>query len=148
MESKAVKELQRFLLAENRHPGFQIFESGLVISLENPFLAASPDRIIRCECHGYIVVEVKCPYTHRDSTITGALESDKQFCLKLSEDGSLQLKRNHPYFYQVILIFTDLFVMIDRISNCSTFPGSATNVRVRTRILYILCVPEERFHRA
>lgn len=110
MESKAVKDLQRFLLAENLHPGFKIFESGLVISLENPFLAASPDRILRCECHGYIVVEVKCPYTHRDSTINRAMETDKQFCLELAEDGSIQLKKKHSYFYQVVVLLLDLLL--------------------------------------
>lgn len=100
-----MKELQKFLLAEDLHPGFEILESGLVILLETSFLAASPDRIIRCRCHGHIVVEVKCPYSHRDSTIQRAMETDKQFCLELAEDGSIQLKRKHSYFYQVGILF-------------------------------------------
>jgi hypothetical protein len=44
----------------NLHPGFTTTKAGLVVSLEQPSLAASPDGYIKCKCHGIGVIEVKC----------------------------------------------------------------------------------------
>lgn len=53
-------------------------QSGLIISEDDPHLAASPDAIFKCDCHGLITVEVKCPYCARqDEDIINALMSLK-----------------------------------------------------------------------
>jgi hypothetical protein len=65
---------------------------GLFIDTDNPFLAASPDRLEGDS----VVVEVKCPFVARDKTITTAtvpyLESD---------GDTFKLKSDHNYFYQI-----------------------------------------------
>ena len=63
-------------------------------------MGASPDAIVSCECHGTGTVEIKCPYSHRYSSINKALE-DKQFCLVKLVDGKLALSTQHPYYSQV-----------------------------------------------
>ena len=41
---------------------------GTVISEEYPFLSASPDLQVSCECCGTGLVEIKCPYSIRDKS--------------------------------------------------------------------------------
>ena len=49
-----------------QHSNFQVRKCGLIVNVNYPFLAASPDAIVSCDCCGSGVVEVKCPYTQRD----------------------------------------------------------------------------------
>ena len=83
-------------------PGFSITKSGLVVSLDHPWLAASPDGIVYDPNFDppQGLVEFKNPYTTRNKTIEEAAES-KSFCLQLDEDGKLYLPKKHDYYYQV-----------------------------------------------
>jgi hypothetical protein len=72
---------------------------GICISEQYPFLGASPDGIVHGEDSGAKLVEVKCPFKHRDKTIEEACH-DPMFCIEL-RDGVFQLKRHHHYYYQV-----------------------------------------------
>ena len=72
---------------------------GVFISLEHPYLAASPDAVGIEESTRFIV-EVKCPYKHKDDMIREAC-SDKDVCLQIMESG-IQLKRSHDYYFQVM----------------------------------------------
>ena len=83
-----------------KHREFQLCESGLHIHPQYPNLGATPDAMVECECHGKGVVEVKCPYCHRDKTPSEAAMQDKRFCLK-GDSNNLHLDENHPYYYQV-----------------------------------------------
>jgi len=47
-------------LMRKSHINFQVYNSGLYIPLEFPFIAASPDGKVHCDCHGHGLVEVKC----------------------------------------------------------------------------------------
>ena len=80
------------------HEEFVITKSGLHISLDHPFLGASPDALIECKCCGKGVVEIKCPYNCRDRSLDDV--SRKSFCLKKLSDGTLRLKHDHSYYYQ------------------------------------------------
>ena len=60
------------------------------------FIGASPDGLIGTNA----VLEVKCPFTFRNSTIEEALKSDG-FFLTESEYGNLELKKDHVYWHQV-----------------------------------------------
>ena len=85
-------------------PGIATSQSGLVISTENPWLAASPDGLVTdpTENPPQGIVEFKNPYSVRNNTIYEATSSKKGFCLKVDEEtGELSLKTNHEYFYQV-----------------------------------------------
>jgi hypothetical protein len=50
---------------EGRHTGFRVDRCGLYIKAERPYIACSPDRLVRCSCHGTAVLEMKCPYVLR-----------------------------------------------------------------------------------
>ena len=82
------------------HDTLNISSSGFFVSTEHPFLGATPDALIECECCGAGVVEVKCPLCAEKSSIEEATEKVRNFCLKTCSDGTLQLKRDHSYFYQ------------------------------------------------
>ena len=89
------------------HQNLEIRDSGLCINPEWPFIGASPDGIISCQCHGKGVFEVKRPYCHRDDTIECAVNKDAKCCLQKHDDGSIHLDHEHAYYYQVQ---TQLFV--------------------------------------
>lgn len=76
-------------------------DCGLVISLTEPFLAASPDGLVQCpDCNPTAgLVEIKCPFKWRSSMIKAACE-DADFCCQMHE-GNIQLKRSHAYYFQV-----------------------------------------------
>ena len=65
-----------------------------------PFIGASPDGIVKCDCCAEGVVEIKCPYKHRESTIEYAAVNDKQFCLTTQGD-LLHFSQSHEYYYQM-----------------------------------------------
>ncbi|XP_041374186.1 uncharacterized protein LOC121387226 [Gigantopelta aegis] len=79
------------------HVDFHCNPSGFVINTDHPFLGASPDGYIDCQCCGKGTLEIKCPFKHRDKTVQEAAATDKDFCL----DSSMQLKANHRYYSQV-----------------------------------------------
>ena len=41
-----------------------------------------------------------CPFCHQTDTIIDSV-TDKNFCIENVDNGTLQLKQNHPYYYQV-----------------------------------------------
>ena len=79
------------------HINFTCNLSGFVVNTNHPFLGASPDGIINCQCCGRGTVEIKCPFKHRNVTVQEAAATDKDFCIS----SSLSLKSNHKYYTQV-----------------------------------------------
>lgn len=78
--------------------------SGLHLSTELRFIGASPDRKFSCPCCGKGLVEIKCPYTHRETGVEAAALTDKLFCLHMCKDtGKLLLNTSHDYYYQIQL---------------------------------------------
>ena len=47
------------------------------------------------------VLEAKCPYTERNTTIEEAVNTSSNFCLKKTENGQYALKEEHVYWHQV-----------------------------------------------
>ena len=92
-EKDALEEYQKRM--ETTHDGFKMEMSGFVISDKFPFIGASPDSIVECNCCGKGTVEVKCPYCVRDKLV-----EEKVACLE-NVDGRTQLSRTHQYYYQV-----------------------------------------------
>lgn len=87
-------------LMEQFHENFEVRKCGLFISTDSPFIAASPDALVNCQCCGEGCVEIKCPYNFRDNFVFETTEN-KSFFLQSSPNNQTQLKRNHAYFYQV-----------------------------------------------
>ena len=87
-EQEAIKEF----IAATKH---KVEETGLWLD-PCGFLGASPDGLVGSDA----VLEAKCPFTFRNSTIEEAIKSNEFFLTK-SEDGSFDLKRDHVYWHQV-----------------------------------------------
>ncbi|CAN8014073.1 unnamed protein product, partial [Ixodes persulcatus] len=83
---------------KSAHANFTHRRAGLYLSAQYPHLAASPDAVVQCDCCGSGLVEVKCPYTQRESELH--VTDQGGFCLK-RVNGCLSLKHDHMYFYQV-----------------------------------------------
>ena len=84
-----------------KHIGFEVSDSGLVINPAWSHIGASPDGKVKCSCCTIGVVEIKCPFCHRNDTINDSVTQDKKFCLNENTDGTLTLDRSHAYYYQV-----------------------------------------------
>ena len=84
------------------HENFIINEVGLIISKKYHQLAASPDRIVFCECCTGGCLEIKCPYllyTNRIDNLEDYLKL-KSCCLE-KENDAFVLKKDHTYYYQI-----------------------------------------------
>ena len=96
-----VVALNEFLITEaTKHGNFKVNKCGLFLDYKKPYIGASPDAVASCKCHGFCVVEIKCPFNIRDKLLT---ENDSECSfLELHEMGNIQLKRSHKYYTQVI----------------------------------------------
>lgn len=81
------------------HENFECRLSGFVIDPDKPYLGASADGIATCKCCSPRVVEIKCPFKHKEVLIMEAAKSDPDFCL----DNKGNLKERHAYYTQVQL---------------------------------------------
>lgn len=68
----------------------------MTISDSYPFISASPDLEIVCDCHGPGLVEIKCP-----ASLIGTIPSCDNYEHLEEIDGNLALKKSSPYYYQV-----------------------------------------------
>jgi len=79
------------------HANCSVHAAGFRICLTKPFLGASPDSYIMCDCHGKGVVEVKCPYTNRDTALSELLPRtdfvvDENYSIRSSHQYSTQMQ--------------------------------------------------------
>lgn len=95
--------------------GVTVVQTGIWLH-ESGVLGASPDGFVQGDCisSGNVhlqqpdqpvlspdIIEVKCPFTARNMTITEACLSIKDFFLELSPEGRMALKQTHDYWHQV-----------------------------------------------
>ena len=83
-------------VAKKNHRKLVSTEAGLVIMPEKPFIAVSPDLLIECLCCGQGLVEIKCPYSIRDTT-----PSSSNLAYLEEIKGKTTLKKNSDYYYQI-----------------------------------------------
>ena len=81
------------------HVNVKIEKCGLRLHSNHHFIGASADGIGSCDCHGKLLIEVKCPFKHKDKMSINDCLADKAFCI----NDDLQLKDNHQYMTQVQL---------------------------------------------
>ena len=96
IENESVAKSAFIKRFSERHENAVIDESGLLISVEKPYIAASPDGIVSCDCCGKSCIEIKCPFSRKYQTVNEELDY-----LYRKEDGTLCLSRNHSYYFQV-----------------------------------------------
>lgn len=77
------------------HENVKVHKTGLFINPCVPFLGASPDGLVSCDCCGVSVIEIKCPFCVKPDK----LDSVTGFYLKKDDEGKLTLNRNHQYYY-------------------------------------------------
>lgn len=94
-EKKALEAYRSWSL--QNHSDVTISESGLFVLKEVPYLGASPDALVACSCCGKGLVEIKCPFKHRNVLPEEAAANDLKFCL----NPNLELKNDHNYHYQI-----------------------------------------------
>jgi hypothetical protein len=89
---------------DNEHIAISMYESTTGNKVEKVGLILADISIIGCSPDGYVsdnvLLEVKCPYTHRQSTVIKAATNDPHFCLHVS-NSTLQMKKTHDYYAQV-----------------------------------------------
>ncbi|XP_057693346.1 uncharacterized protein LOC130916556 [Corythoichthys intestinalis] len=96
-EWKVRKDYEMF--TKPKHRDMKVTESGFFIHKEFPYIGASPDSLVKCDCCGEGLLEIKCSFSHKDSTIESAIQ-DKNFCIEFV-DGHFRLKADHTYMYQI-----------------------------------------------
>lgn len=79
------------------HPGAKVKECGLIVSLELPFLCASPDRLVDEDG----VLEAKCPYTAANYATLEETSRHHNIGVKVCKKGCLCLNQKHKYYYQI-----------------------------------------------
>lgn len=104
MEDTA-RQLYETYQRQNGHPGLKVDECGLFISLDNPWLAGTPDGVVHDPSDDTSqplgLVEIKNPYAARSQTLMEATKKST-FCLEQNKDSSsFKLKPRHDYYYQV-----------------------------------------------
>ena len=72
-------------------------QPGLIISKSHPYVGASLDGIVTSDGDSW-GLEIKCPFSKYNSSLTEALKDKKFF---LIEKQKVELKRGHSYFYQI-----------------------------------------------
>ncbi|CAL1671882.1 unnamed protein product [Lasius platythorax] len=96
--------------------GTTIYDIGLVICAKQPFLACSPDGII-VNGTEMELIEIKCPYSCKDSVIIDKNENKSLVdYLILNALGEPELKQTHVYYTQ---IQTSLYVT--GLASCKLF---------------------------
>ena len=96
-ESDAIKAYEASLKAN--HVNLQVKKCGLFINKEHPFLHATPDFLVSCDCCGSGCGEVKCPIVIVDGNFDDYVQQ-KNSCLE-KVNGHFQLKTSHGYYHQV-----------------------------------------------
>ena len=110
------------------HKNVKVQESGFYISYERPYIGASPDGIVMCDCcTEKVLLEVKCPICVKPNLTA---QEKTGFCMKKAQGAeNWTLCRDHAYFYQVqahmevcnvqytdFVVWTEKEVLIERIS--------------------------------
>ena len=83
----------------SQHKSAKYSESGLWVSPEQPWLAASPDGLVSCKCCGRGLLEIKCPSSRREETPL-QLAMRGGYHLELN-DSTPQLKSSSPWYTQI-----------------------------------------------
>ena len=52
-----------FEVFKKSHKNFVMKECGIFLDKNNPYIGASPDRMLACSCHGNACLEIKCPFS-------------------------------------------------------------------------------------
>ncbi|XP_057711359.1 uncharacterized protein LOC130928652 [Corythoichthys intestinalis] len=139
------------MITETKHRQMKVTECGFFIYKEFPYIGASPDGLVTCDCCGEGLLEIKCSFCHNDSTIECAVQ-DNNFCIE-SVDGHFRLKADHTYMYQIqcqlavtgrsycdLCLWTGKEMFIQRITLDTKFSAEALE---KVATFYKMCILPE-----
>ena len=81
---------------QETHDNVQCKDVGLIVAHDTPYVAASPDGIVSCDCHGDSVLEVKTTWKHW-SAAWDDIKKDKKY--HFTEEG--KLKADSSWMWQI-----------------------------------------------
>ena len=84
-------------ISKRKHNKLQLKDPGMTIMESYPYISASPDLEIKCECHGEGVVEIKCP----TSIPRGESPSEENYKHLEKHNGIVTLKHSSEYYFQI-----------------------------------------------
>lgn len=102
-EQDAVTAYKQFQHRRHRSQ-IHVESCGLFVSSSEPWLAASPDRIVTDplqstnQCRGCL--EVKCPILCKQKSIADVSRDNSSFCI-VEKSGKMVLSSSHSYYYQI-----------------------------------------------
>ena len=102
-KEESTRQQYETYMKQNGHPTFKIEKCGLFVSLENPWLAASPDGLVHDPdtAQPLGLIEINNPYSVRQLSLEEAIKTPT-FCLEQhKDDNTYRLKRRHDFYYQV-----------------------------------------------
>ena len=76
------------------HKKFTATNCGLILHKEAPYLGASPDLRVSCDCHAPGLCEIKSPYAIRDE-----IPNLKNLDYLVQQNSITQLNRRHNYYF-------------------------------------------------
>eukprot|EP00795_Rhopilema_esculentum_P006504 gene6504-11962_t len=85
---------------KKKYVNYKAIQCGMFIIKHSPFIYATPDFLLTCDCCGIGCGEVKCPYCIESIDFDGYLENPSS-CLAKDLGDKVILKRSHQYFYLV-----------------------------------------------
>ena len=92
---------QLYVVQESeKHKKLDVEECGLFLYKPAPFIGASPDGLVTCQCHTQKLLEIKCSYKHRNITPGDIPSVDPDYHLHVV-DGHLQLKKTSAWYSQI-----------------------------------------------
>ena len=95
-EKKARDAYLELIRSTNVHKNLKVETTGLHVSQDFPHLGASPDGIISCDCCRPKILEIKCPFSCKDSGIKTKIGQKDCFLIE-----GPQLKVQHQYYTKV-----------------------------------------------
>ena len=46
---------------KKKYQNFKVEQTGFYVHVEHPYIGASADGLVECDCHGPGLLEIKCP---------------------------------------------------------------------------------------
>ena len=80
-----------FATQKQQHVNLSVRGTGFHVQIDYPFLGASPDGIVSCDCHDQKLLKIKCSSEYEDGFLNW--ENNKDF--PVAKDHSL--KTSHQY---------------------------------------------------
>ncbi|XP_046603613.1 uncharacterized protein LOC124297059 isoform X2 [Neodiprion virginianus] len=83
------------------NPSTNVFQCGLIISRDNPWLGYSPDGIIFDKDKPIKLLEIKCPYEGKSLPVNEVISKLNFIQTNPKDESILSLKKNHKYYGQI-----------------------------------------------